>query len=105
MADTHYDIHGKEVPADTPGALTLDELKAAWDAEEGRILEEFGGDREAADRAYGLDNFARKMQDQAETNHALREGTAARRVHDQIVRMDPDDRDTLYSPPDDDVEP
>ena len=71
---------------------------AAWREEDERILARYGGDAEAADRALGLDNLAAKMQEEALTSSALRDGTPARRVHDEIMGMDPLDREALYPP-------
>ena len=95
MGEPRYDIDGLELPPGEDGC-TFEELAVAWRRRDERILAEHGGDADKANRALGLTNLARKMQDQALTNHALREGTQARRVHDDVVNMDPDDREALH---------
>lgn len=94
MAEPRYDIDGRLTT--NPGGFTREEIALAWREQDEATLAEHGGDPDQANRALGLSNLAGKMQDQALTNDALREGTEARRVHDEIVSMDPDDREALY---------
>ncbi|MXY56307.1 MAG: hypothetical protein F4029_08450 [Gammaproteobacteria bacterium] len=79
----------------------LAEMKAkatAWREADERILEQHGGDPEAANRALGLGNQAEKWEEEALTSVALRDGTPARRIFDEVVGMDSIDRDAVYPP-------
>lgn len=95
MAEPRYDIDGLELPPGTDG-MSFEELVQAWREDDARILAEHDGDPDKANRALGLENMAIKMQDQAETNHALRDGTPARKVYDQVMAMDPVDMAAEY---------
>ena len=72
--------------------------EAVWHAEDARVLAEHGGDEDAANSALGLDNQAAKWEEEALTSAALREGTPARRIFDEVVGMDSIDRDAVYPP-------
>ena len=69
----------------------------AWEEEERAAIAEHGS-AEAANKSLGLDNLAAKMQDQALTNAALRDGTPAREIYDRVMAMDPVDREAEYPP-------
>ncbi|MYB37592.1 MAG: hypothetical protein F4Y26_09455 [Gammaproteobacteria bacterium] len=91
MSDTRTD-------AEVLAAMKAQE--AEWDDEDERILAAHGGDPDAANRALGLENQARKWNEEARTSYALREGTENRRVHDRIMGMDAVDRAAEYPWPD-----
>ncbi len=61
-----------------------------------------------ANMTHGMSNLAKKMQDQALTSAALRPGTKARQLHDEISNMTPEELYAKYpealEPPDDEDE-
>ena len=71
-----------------------------WREEDERILAAHGGDPDAANRALGLENQARKWNEEARTSFALREGTENRRSYDRLVGMDAVDRAAEFPWPD-----
>ena len=60
----------------------------AEDRERARILAKYGGDPDKANRALGLENFQKKMDDQALTNAALRDkNSPARKAYDKVMSI------------------